>query len=146
MTGLAMNSAREYIWTFFFLSLREGKEVSEMFTGVVRVVQLKELIYVGPPPQNYPNGYTANFVMLHQQPLNLVSLQEQAGIDQGFFELDDLSGPSPKEDVFPLVKLVRQILLIDDVRYELRELYGIGSSATEDFDDNDREGVCNMHD
>jgi len=41
-------------------------------------------------------------------------------------------------DVGPFqVKLVRQILWIDDVRYEFRELYGIGSSATEDFDDND---------
>lgn len=109
------------------------------------------------------------------------------GIDLGFFELDDLSKPSPGEDVFPLVicaettsttpledetpgipilnasphmqitqavlekssgsgpfqvKVVRQILWIDDVRYELRELYGIGSSTAADFDDNDPQKEC----
>ncbi|XP_027355218.1 probable E3 ubiquitin-protein ligase LUL4 [Abrus precatorius] len=106
------------------------------------------------------------------------------GIDLGFFELDDLSKPSPGEDVFPLVicaetcpsadetpgdslqdasphmqitqgvleksnsggpfqiKVVRQILWIDGVRYELRELYGIGSSAATDFDDNDPGKEC----
>ncbi|XP_061345486.1 probable E3 ubiquitin-protein ligase LUL4 [Gastrolobium bilobum] len=109
------------------------------------------------------------------------------GIDLGFFELDDLSNPSPGEDVYPLVicaetslrtpladetlgdsmlnasphmqvtqavlekandngpfqvKVVRQILWIDDVRYELRELYGIGSSTATDFDDNDPGKEC----
>ncbi|KAK7292383.1 hypothetical protein RIF29_08161 [Crotalaria pallida] len=107
------------------------------------------------------------------------------GIDLGFFELDDLSKPSPDEDVFPLVicaetrvrddethddyvldsssphmqitqavleksngsgpfqvKVVRQILWIDNVRYELRELYGIGGSAAADFDDNDPGKEC----
>lgn len=108
------------------------------------------------------------------------------GIDLGFFELDDLSKPSPGEDVFPLVicaetcletpsedktpddsmpdasphmqitqgileksngngtfqiKVVRQILWIDGVRYELREIYGISSAAT-DFDDNDSGKEC----
>lgn len=109
------------------------------------------------------------------------------GIDLGFFESDDLSKPSPGEDVFPLVicaetnvttpladetpgnsivdpsphmqitqavleksngsgpfqvKVVRQILWIDDVRYELRELYGMGSSTAADFDDNDPGKEC----
>ncbi|RDX83716.1 putative E3 ubiquitin-protein ligase LUL4, partial [Mucuna pruriens] len=109
------------------------------------------------------------------------------GIDLGFFELDNLSRPSPGEDVFPLVicaetslrtpladetssnsvpdasphmqitqavleksngigpfqvKVLRQILWIDDVRYELRELYGIGSSTAADFDDNDPGKEC----
>lgn len=109
------------------------------------------------------------------------------GIDLGFFELDDLSKPSPGEDVFPLVicaetcletpsenktpddskldatphkqitqavleksngdgafqiKVVRQILWIDGVRYELRELYGIGSSTAADFDDSDTGKEC----
>lgn len=109
------------------------------------------------------------------------------GIDLGFFELDDLSKPSPGEDVFPLVicaetslkttsedetpgdslldasphmqitqgileksngagpfliKVVKQILWIDGVRYELRELYGIGNSSTDDFDDNDPGKEC----
>ncbi|KAK7387801.1 hypothetical protein VNO78_22594 [Psophocarpus tetragonolobus] len=53
------------------------------------------------------------------------------GIDLGFFELDYLSRSLPAQDV----KVVRQILWIDDVRYELRELYGIGSSTAPDFDD-----------
>uniref|UniRef100_A0A7N0U8K5 RING-type E3 ubiquitin transferase n=1 Tax=Kalanchoe fedtschenkoi TaxID=63787 RepID=A0A7N0U8K5_KALFE len=92
------------------------------------------------------------------------------GINLGFFEPDDLSKPSPAEDVFPLVisaetylppddllgayvpssspntqitqavfvrsyddpfqvRVTRQILWIDGVRYELRELYGIGNAA-----------------
>jgi len=109
------------------------------------------------------------------------------GIDLGFFELDDLSKPSPGEDVFPLVicaetslktpsedetpgesvldasphmqitqgvleksngagpfliKVVKQILWIDGVRYELRELYGIASSSAADFEDNDPGKEC----
>ncbi|XP_044486565.1 LOW QUALITY PROTEIN: probable E3 ubiquitin-protein ligase LUL4 [Mangifera indica] len=103
------------------------------------------------------------------------------GIDLGFFELDDLSKPSPGEDVFPLVtsvetnvtspssnehfgdpepntaahmqmtqavleksndtsflaKVIRQILWVDGVCYELHEIYGVGSSAAEGFDDSD---------
>ncbi|KEH32196.1 putative aminoacyltransferase, E1 ubiquitin-activating enzyme [Medicago truncatula] len=107
------------------------------------------------------------------------------GIDLGFFDLDDLSNPSPEEDIFPLVicaestplqdhdtpvssladasphmqitqavleknsdtgsfqvKVVRQILWIDQVRYELRELYGIGNSTAPDFDRNDPGKEC----
>ncbi|KAK9933486.1 hypothetical protein M0R45_020683 [Rubus argutus] len=107
------------------------------------------------------------------------------GIDLGFFELDDLSKPSPGEDVFPLVisaetcvppdsidhigepvpdtsprmqitqavleknngdafqvKVIKQILWIDEVRYELREIYGIATSAVEGFDDNDPGKEC----
>ncbi|KAL4271895.1 hypothetical protein GQ457_13G015670 [Hibiscus cannabinus] len=109
------------------------------------------------------------------------------GIDLGFFELDDLSKPSPGEDVFPLVisaetcmpphssnkhvdapeqsssahmqitqgileknnsnsfqvKVIRQILWVDGVRYELREIFGIGSSAAaEGFDDSDPGKEC----
>ncbi|KAE8731888.1 putative E3 ubiquitin-protein ligase LUL3 [Hibiscus syriacus] len=109
------------------------------------------------------------------------------GIDLGFFELNDLSKPSPGEDVFPLVisaetcmpplssdkhvdapeqntsahmqitqaileknnsntfqvKVIRQILWVDGVRYELREIYGIGSSAAaEGFDDSDPGKEC----
>ncbi|KAL4398152.1 hypothetical protein HN51_002757 [Arachis hypogaea] len=41
------------------------------------------------------------------------------------------------------VKVIRQILWIDGVRYELRELYGIGSGSTAaDFDDNDPGKEC----
>uniref|UniRef100_A0A2P2J815 RING-type E3 ubiquitin transferase n=1 Tax=Rhizophora mucronata TaxID=61149 RepID=A0A2P2J815_RHIMU len=108
------------------------------------------------------------------------------GIDLGFFELDDLSRPSPGEDVFPLVivaetclsfdlgdehvgasmsntsghmqitqavlekkdgdpfsvRVIRQILWIGGVRYELREIYGIGSSAADGFSDNDPGKEC----
>ena len=107
------------------------------------------------------------------------------GIDLGFFELDDLSKPSPGEDVFPLVvsaetlpshstdetlgecvpntnprmqitqavleknndehfqvRVVKQILWIDGFRYELREIYGIGSSEAEGFDDSDPGKEC----
>ncbi|KAL6191113.1 hypothetical protein ACLB2K_037505 [Fragaria x ananassa] len=106
------------------------------------------------------------------------------GIDLGFFELDDLSKPSPAEDVFPLVisaetcsppdsvdhigepvldaspcmqitqsvleknnddpfqvKVIKQILWIDEVRYEVREIYGIATSAV-GFDDNDPGKEC----
>lgn len=40
------------------------------------------------------------------------------------------------------VRVIRQILWIDGVRYELREIYGIGSSVVEDFDDNDPGKEC----
>ncbi|KAH7573712.1 hypothetical protein JRO89_XS03G0196600 [Xanthoceras sorbifolium] len=108
------------------------------------------------------------------------------GIDLGFFELDDLSKPSPGEGVFPLVisaetclpspsteeylgdpvsntsphmqitqavleknndelfqvKVIKQILWVEGVRYELREIYGIGSSGTEGFDDSEPGKEC----
>lgn len=40
------------------------------------------------------------------------------------------------------IKVVRQLLWIDGVRYELREIYGIGSSAAEGFDDCDPGKEC----
>ncbi|KAF7837234.1 putative E3 ubiquitin-protein ligase LUL4 [Senna tora] len=40
------------------------------------------------------------------------------------------------------VKVVRQILWIDGARYELRELYGIGSSTAADFNDSDPGKEC----
>lgn len=109
------------------------------------------------------------------------------GIDLGFFELDDLSKPSPGEDVFPLVisaetclpsseteehlgddsvsntsahmqitqavlekhnddafqvKVIKQILWVEGVRYELREIYGIGTSSAEGFDDSEPGKEC----
>lgn len=108
------------------------------------------------------------------------------GIDLGFFELDDLSKPSPREDVFPLVisaetcstsfppdehsgdlvpdtsphlqitqavleknneysfqvKVIRQILWVNGIRYELREIYGIGNSVAEGFSDNEPGKEC----
>ncbi|GAB4843460.1 Probable E3 ubiquitin-protein ligase lul4 [Ancistrocladus abbreviatus] len=45
------------------------------------------------------------------------------------------------EDPFQ-VKVIRQILWIDGVRYELREIYGIGNSASEGFNDDDPGKEC----
>ncbi|KAK3002554.1 hypothetical protein RJ639_022037 [Escallonia herrerae] len=107
------------------------------------------------------------------------------GIDLGFFELNDLSKPSPGEDVFPLVisaetcgpssstdehltdlptkistqkqitqavlekkngepftvRVIKQILWIEGNRYELREIFGIGSSS-EGLNDGDSGKEC----
>ncbi|KAF3791689.1 putative E3 ubiquitin-protein ligase [Nymphaea thermarum] len=46
-----------------------------------------------------------------------------------------LSVIEKKESEQFLVKVIKQILWIDGVRYELQEIYGIGSSSTSDFDD-----------
>ncbi|KAK6930027.1 hypothetical protein RJ641_004121, partial [Dillenia turbinata] len=106
-------------------------------------------------------------------------------IDLGFYELDDLSKPSPDEDVFPLVicaetyppahsldehlgdplpspsshlqitlavleknnedqfqvRVMRQLLCVDGVRYELHQIYGIGNYAA-DFNDSDPGKEC----
>ncbi|CAN1129472.1 Probable E3 ubiquitin-protein ligase LUL4 [Linum perenne] len=40
------------------------------------------------------------------------------------------------------VKVIKQILWIDGVRYELREIYGMGSSDAEDFDDSEPGKEC----
>ncbi|THG01628.1 hypothetical protein TEA_023015 [Camellia sinensis var. sinensis] len=40
------------------------------------------------------------------------------------------------------VRVVRQILWIDGVRYELREIFGIGNSAPESFKDDDPGNIC----
>ncbi|KAL5701721.1 RING-type E3 ubiquitin transferase [Ranunculus cassubicifolius] len=108
------------------------------------------------------------------------------GVDLGFFDMDDLSKPSPNEEVFPLVilaeglvpqsdepfvdqprpvtsssnsqitqaiieknnagdlqvKVIKQILWVDGVRYELREIYGIAKSAETGFDDSDPGKEC----
>ncbi|KAK9293077.1 hypothetical protein L1049_021061 [Liquidambar formosana] len=108
------------------------------------------------------------------------------GIDLGFFDMDELSKPSPIEDVFPLVisaetclpslqmdeqvaqllptasphaqitqavlqrnsdghfqvRVVKQILWVDGVRYELREIYGIGNSDEAGFDDSEPGKEC----
>lgn len=45
------------------------------------------------------------------------------------------------DDLFQ-VKVIRQILWVDGVRYELREIYGIGNSAAEGFEDSDPGKEC----
>lgn len=108
-----------------------------------------------------------------------------SGIDLGFFDVDELSKPSPNEDVFPLVicaetsvpspvdeqpnqpspatsshaqitlavlekndegnfrvRVVKQILWVEGVRYELREIYGISNSEDTAFEDTDPGKEC----
>jgi hypothetical protein len=110
------------------------------------------------------------------------------GIDLGFFELDDLLKPSPREDAFPLVifvetclpplstdvqvqpnqplpnvspqaqitqavleknneghfqvRVIKQALWVDNIRYELREIYGMENSGEEGFDDSEAAKEC----
>ncbi|CAI9764286.1 unnamed protein product [Fraxinus pennsylvanica] len=111
------------------------------------------------------------------------------GVDLGFFDIDDLSKPSPGEDIYPLVisaeshvpttpmdeqpyeevvntspnaqitqavlekkdegnfqvKIIKQILWTDGVRYELREIYGISSpdeTAISDVDSGKECVIC----
>ncbi|KAF5736823.1 E3 ubiquitin-protein ligase LUL4 [Tripterygium wilfordii] len=45
------------------------------------------------------------------------------------------------DDLFQ-VKVIRQILWIDGVRYELREIFGIASSSAEEFNDSDTGKEC----
>ena len=110
----------------------------------------------------------------------------ETGIDFGFFELDLLSRPSRKEDIFPLVisaeaslpsfteeveldqppptmsphaqitqaimkqnyeglfevKVIKQILWIEGIRYELHEIYGIEDSSEQGFDDSESGKAC----
>ncbi|GAB4851141.1 hypothetical protein Ancab_030435 [Ancistrocladus abbreviatus] len=48
-----------------------------------------------------------------------------------------------KKDQEPFqVKVIRQILWVDGVRYELRELYGIGNSVAQGFNDEDPGKEC----
>lgn len=73
-------------------------------------------------------------------------------------EADDVTGKSSTED-FPRVqvtqaiiekkneysfqvKAIKQILWIDGVRYELRDLYGIGNSSSEGFNDDEPGKEC----
>ncbi|XP_050373928.1 probable E3 ubiquitin-protein ligase LUL4 [Argentina anserina] len=132
----------------------------------------------------FPEAFTSVVVPFQKGVGQKFRQPSGTGIDLGFFELDDLSKPSPGEDIFPLVisaessppdsvdhigepvsdapprmqitqavleknsgepfqvKVIKQILWIDEVRYELREIYGIATSAVEGFDDNDPGKEC----
>lgn len=119
----------------------------------------------------FPETYKPVKVPFQKGPGQKFRQPSGTGLDFGFFELDDLSKPSPG-NVFPLVisaetclpslmdqnpidppskssphrqitqavlekkdgdsfkvRVVKQILWIDEVRYELHEIYGIGNSA-----------------
>lgn len=133
----------------------------------------------------YPDAFKPVKIPFQKGPAQKFFQPVGTGFDLGFFELDDLSKPSPAEDVFPLVisaetcspsqsnderigepqsdnshmqitqavlekknggpfqvRVIRQLLWIDGVRYELREIFGIGSSSAEGFDDNDTGKEC----
>lgn len=134
----------------------------------------------------FPEAYMPVRIPFQKGPGQKFRQPSGTGIDLGFFELDDLSKPSPGEDVFPLVisaetslplhptdehsgdptprtsphmqitqavlekhngdpfqvRVIRQILWVNEVRYELREIYGIASSASEGFNDNDSGKEC----
>jgi hypothetical protein len=72
----------------------------------------------------------------HENPAtSLVDASPHMQITQAVLEKIDGNGPFQ-------VKVIRQILWIDQVRYELRELYGIGNSTAPDFDRNDPGKEC----
>ncbi|KAG6773245.1 hypothetical protein POTOM_020506 [Populus tomentosa] len=122
----------------------------------------------------YPEIYTPRKIPFEKGAGQIFSQPSGTGIDLGFFELDQLSKPSPEEDIFPLVifaeasspslststgqeldkplptmsthaqiteavlvknneghfqvKVAKQILWIDGIRYELRDIFGIANS------------------
>lgn len=133
----------------------------------------------------YPDAFKPVKIPFQKGPAQKFFQPVGTGFDLGFFELEDLSKPSPGEDIFPLVisaetcspsqsdeeqigepqrdnshmqitqavlekkngglfqvRVIRQLLWIDGVRYELREIFGIGSSSAEGFDDNDTGKEC----
>lgn len=133
----------------------------------------------------YPDAFKPVKVPFQKGPAQKFFQPVGTGFDLGFFDCDDLSKPSPAEDIFPLVisaetrspsqsdderigeprrdnshmqitqavlekkngspfqvRVIRQLLWIDGVRYELREIFGIGSSSAEGFDDNDSGKEC----
>ncbi|KAG9132125.1 hypothetical protein Leryth_026466, partial [Lithospermum erythrorhizon] len=119
----------------------------------------------------YPQAYMPMKIPFHKGLDQRFRQPPGTGINLGFFQFDDLSKPSAKEDLFPLVisaetypypvfsdgnfpdpyvsphtqitqaviennmegslkvKVIKQILWVDGVRYELRELYGIGNMS-----------------
>lgn len=136
----------------------------------------------------YPEIYIPRKIPFEKGAGKKFSQPSGTGIDLGFFELDQLSKPSPEEDIFPLVifaeacspslststsqepdkplptmsthaqiteavlekkneghfqvKVVKQILWIDGIRYELREIYGIANSDSAGFDEIDSGTEC----
>ncbi|KAJ6876854.1 hypothetical protein NC651_029768 [Populus alba x Populus x berolinensis] len=136
----------------------------------------------------YPEIYIPRKIPFEKGVGKKFSQPSGTGIDLGFFELDQLSKPSPEEDMFPLVifaeacspslststsqesgkplptmsthaqiteavlekkneghfqvKVVKQILWIDGIRYELREIYGIANSDSAGFDEIDPGTEC----
>ncbi|KAJ7978007.1 RING finger protein [Quillaja saponaria] len=134
----------------------------------------------------YPEIYMPRSIPFQKGLGQKFSQPSGTGIDLGFFDLSDLSKPSPEEDVFPLVisaetclsplsfdqehsqplptisphaqitqavldknkegqfhvRVVKQILWIDGVRYELREIYGIANSDEAGLYDGDSGEEC----
>ncbi|XP_057961216.1 probable E3 ubiquitin-protein ligase LUL3 [Malania oleifera] len=134
----------------------------------------------------YPEIYKPAKVTFEKGLGQKFSQPSGTGIDLGFFDVDELSKPSPEEDVFPLVivaeaclpplpvseqlahppqmasphmqitqailkrdddghfqvRVIKQILWVDRVRYELREIYGIKDSDEAGIDNNDAGEEC----
>ncbi|KAI4367859.1 hypothetical protein MLD38_016482 [Melastoma candidum] len=81
----------------------------------------------------------------------------ETGIDLGFFDIEELAKPTSNEEITQAVlerdnnghfqvRVVKQILWNEGVRYELREIYGISSSSGNaeeaGFEDNDPGKEC----
>ncbi|KAJ6682960.1 E3 UBIQUITIN-PROTEIN LIGASE LUL4 ISOFORM X1-RELATED [Salix koriyanagi] len=136
----------------------------------------------------YPEIYVPRKIPFEKGVGQKFSQPSGSGIDLGFFELDQLSKPSPGEDIFPLVifaeasspslststsqepekplppmsthaqiteaildknneghfqvKVIKQILWIEGIRYELREIFGIANSDGAGVDETDSGKEC----
>ncbi|KAF9681617.1 hypothetical protein SADUNF_Sadunf05G0020500 [Salix dunnii] len=136
----------------------------------------------------YPEIYVPKKIPFEKGVGQKFSQPSGTGIDLGFFELDQLSKPSPGEDIYPLVifaeasspslststsqepekplppmsthaqiteafldinneghfevKVVKQILWIDGIHYELREIFGIANSDGAGVDETDSGKEC----
>ncbi|KAJ6737550.1 E3 UBIQUITIN-PROTEIN LIGASE LUL4 ISOFORM X1-RELATED [Salix viminalis] len=136
----------------------------------------------------YPEIYVPRKIPFEKGVGQKFSQPSGSGIDLGFFELDQLSMPSPGEDIFPLVifaeasspslststsqepekplppmsthaqiteafldknneghfqvKVIKQILWIEGIRYELREIFGIANSDGAGVDETDSGKEC----
>ncbi|XP_010255889.2 PREDICTED: probable E3 ubiquitin-protein ligase LUL4 [Nelumbo nucifera] len=102
--------------------------------------ELDDLAKPSPNEDTFPLVISAEACLPHQdtdehltQPLPLIT-SPHAQITQAVLEKNN-------RGCFQ-VRVIRQILWVDGVRYELRELYGIGNSAQAGFDDNDPGKEC----
>ncbi|XP_068661167.1 probable E3 ubiquitin-protein ligase LUL4 [Aristolochia californica] len=80
----------------------------------------------------------------------VISAQAPSPEDGQFGEPQSTSGSAQitqailekRNDEHFQVKVVKQILWVDGIRYELREIFGIGNSTEEEFDDNGSGKEC----
>lgn len=91
-----------------------------------------ELTKIGDPEEVYPLAVKAETSAEAQIDGNKVSTNSL--ITQAVFEKKDQGEYH--------VKVSKQILWVEDMRYELQEIYGIGNSVENDFDGNDPGKEC----